>query len=111
MELRDSYGVEGMVYPSKELSCLWAQIPAEKEIDMTVIGAVTQWLSAAEEGDVFIIQGEAGSTFLLVDYALKNKLVPVHAVTRRVSSERKEGDQVIKQQIFEHVCFRRYKYF
>jgi hypothetical protein len=48
---------------------------------------------------------------MIVDYALKNKLIPVHAVTKRVAKESREGEIVHREYIFEHVCFRKYKYF
>ena len=89
---------------------MWSQIPAVEEIDMNVINAVINWLSSANQNDVLIVQGEFGSTFMVVDYALKKNLIPVHAVTKRIAQETREGEIVKRQYVFEHVCFRRYKY-
>jgi hypothetical protein len=58
-----------------------------------------------------IIQGEFGAAFAMTDYALLQGLIPVHALTRRVSREVREGEVVKKTYIFEHVCFRSYRYF
>ncbi len=57
------------------------------------------------------MQGEFGSTFMLVDFALKNNLVPLYATTRRVAEEKREGESVFREYIFEHVCFKKYRYF
>ena len=76
-----------------------------------MINDVIEWLSSAKAGDALIAQGEFGATFMIVDYALKRGLAPLYAVTKRVASERREGEIVSKNYIFEHVCFRRYEYF
>ena len=110
-ELKEEFGAPEIVYPSEELSKKWSQIPATRELDMTPIQEVIEWLSAAQTSDVLIIQGEFGSTFMLVDYALKRGLIPVHAVTKRVAQEVRIGEKIQKQHTFEHVCFRRYAYY
>lgn len=111
LELKGNFGAEKIEYPPESLSKMWSQIPAVEEIDMNVINAVVNWLSSANQNDVLIVQGEFGSTFMIVDYALKRNLIPVHAVTRRVAQESREGEIVKRQYVFEHVCFRKYKYF
>ena len=111
LELKGNFGPEKIEYPPESLSKMWSQIPAVEEIDMNVINAVVNWLSSANQNDVLIVQGEFGSTFMIVDYALKRNLIPVHAVTRRVAQESREGEIVKRQYVFEHVCFRKYKYF
>lgn len=110
-ELRKEYSVSNIIYPDSNLSGIWSQIPATQKLNKTPIYAVVDWLAAAQAGDVVIIQGEVGSTFMLVDYALKKKLIPIHAVSKRVSKEVRVGEQVQKQNIFEHVCFREYEYY
>ena len=111
LELKNRFNVESILYPSEELSKNWSQIPAEKELDKTIIGNVINWLTAANKGDLLIVQGEFGATFMIVDYALKNELVPLHAVTKRVAVEHRDGEVVSKQYVFEHVCFRKYEYY
>ncbi|MCR5064118.1 MAG: hypothetical protein K6A89_12635 [Treponema sp.] len=110
-ELLEKYSCDKIIYPSKELAAVWSQIPAVPENDRTVIKAVTAWLDSAEEKDVLVIQGEFGATFIMVDYALKNKMIPLHAVTKRVETEQRDGEIVHRQYVFEHVCFRRYEYY
>ena len=110
-ELRERYGVEDIDYPTEELSQSWSQVPATKTLDVSPVQAVVKWLSSAQKGDILIVQGEVGSTFMVVDFALKNGLVPLHAVTKRVAREEREGEIVRRSYVFEHVCFRVYRYF
>lgn len=110
-ELKEKFKVENIIYPSEELSKMWSQVPAAEEFDMNIIKSVVSWLSAAQSGDVLIVQGEFGSTFMIVEYALKRNLIPVHAVTKRVACEQRNGEIVSRQYVFEHVCFRKYKVF
>ena len=110
-ELYEKYSVSNIRYPDSQLSEIWSQIPATHKLDKAPVYSVVNWLETALHGDVVIIQGEVGSTFMLVDYALKNKLIPIHAVSKRISKEVRIGEQVQKQNIFEHICFREYEYY
>lgn len=110
-ELKERFDAETIVYPQEELSQTWAQIPPIPEFDAETIGSAVRWLSSARKGDILLAQGEFGHTFMLVDWALKHGLVALHAVARRVSLELRVGEQVRKQNVFEHLCFRKYAYF
>lgn len=110
-ELNEKYSVSEITYPDKPLSKRWSQIPATSELDMGIINDVISWLSSANTNDVLIVQGEFGSTFMVVDYALKLGIVALHAVTKRVAHETRDGEIVRREYVFEHVCFRQYKYF
>lgn len=111
-ELQKRFSSEEIVYPDENLSGQWSQIPPEQD-NGEIIGKVAEWLknSGAESGDLFIVQGEFGSTFALADFALKNNLVPLYATTKRVAKETREGEKVKREYIFEHVCFKKYRYF
>lgn len=110
-ELSEKFNSTEIVYPEKNLAELWAQIPPEKSNE-EVVETVASWLKdKASPGDLFIIQGEFGSTFTLVDFALKNELVPLYATTRRIAKESRSGETVHREYIFEHVCFKKYQYF
>ncbi len=110
-ELEAKYKITNITYPSEELSKTWSQIPVTEQLDLSVINSVIGWLAAADKDDVLIVQGEFGSTFMIVDFALKNKIIPLYAVTKRVAAEQRDGEIVSRQYIFEHVCFRKYEYF
>lgn len=111
-ELKEKFSSQEIIYPTEEIKNFWSQILPEKE-NTEIIESVVLWLksSGAKDGDLFIIQGEFGSTFTLVDYALKNHLVPIYATTKRISKEIRNGEKVQREYIFEHVQFKKYKYF
>lgn len=109
-ELSEKFNSTQVIYPEKSLAELWAQIPPEKSND-EVVKVVASWLKEnSVPDDLFIIQGEFGSTFTLVDFALKNGLVPLYATTRRIAKESRNGETVHREYIFEHVCFKKYSY-
>lgn len=110
-ELREKFSSTDVVYPEKNLAELWSRIPPEKS-NNEVVESVVSWLkNTAASGDLFIIQGEFGSTFTLVDFALKNGLVPLYATTQRVAKESRDGETVHREYVFEHICFKKYQYF
>lgn len=110
-ELKEEYNSTQVIYPPEKIANLWAQIPPEG-VDCGIINDVILWLKENSAfGDFFIVQGEFGSTFTLVDFALKNGLVPLYATTRRVAKESRKGESVHREYIFEHVCFKKYRYF
>ena len=110
-ELKEEFSVLEIVYPPEEISKLWSQIPAIKNVDKSIINKITNWLLPAENQDVLIVQGDFALTFIIVDFALKKVLVPICATTKRVAKESRQGETVKREYIFEHVCFRKYEYF
>lgn len=110
-ELKEKFNSEQIIYPDENISKQWLQIAPEKSNDEVIL-AVTEWLkSNAAQGDLFIIQGEFGCTFTLVDYALKSGLTPIYATTRRIAKENRNGETIHREYIFEHSCFKKYKYY
>ena len=108
-ELTDVYKCKEIVYPDETVSSMWSQVNSTNEKD--VIQSVIFWLKAAKDGDYLIIQGEFGLTFTLVDYALKEKLIPIYATSKRIAKESRVGETVHREYIFEHICFKKYEYF
>ena len=111
-ELHNSFVAERIIYPPPQTTELWSAIPTDKDITKAHLAPFTDWLQeAAVEGDVVILQGEFSVTFALIDYSLRRGLTPVCAVSKRITIEEKEGEKVKKQIIFEHICFRQYRYY
>ena len=109
-DLETNFKSVQIVYPSEELSKQWSQINPEQESDGVIKNAVA-WLQDAQKEDLLVIQGEYGCTFKLVDYALKKGLIPIYATTKRIAKETRDGETVRREYIFEHVCFKKYKYY
>lgn len=110
-ELQTSFGANEIIYPSAQTASFWSGIPTDKELTKSQFEPITAWLRQAEAGDIVVLQGEFSATFIVVDFALQIGLIPVCAVTKRVSQEIREGEKVIKKYIFEHICFRTYRYY
>lgn len=110
-ELKEEFNVSQIIYPSKELSQLWSQIPPSKRTDKSIINKIISFLEFAKKDDVLIVQGDFALTFMIVDFALKNELIPICATTKRIAKESCQGEVVKREYIFEHVCFRKYEYY
>lgn len=110
-ELKEEFNVSQIIYPSKELSQLWSQIPPSNRTDKTIINKIISFIEFAKKDDVLIVQGDFASTFMIVDFALKNELIPICATTKRIAKESRQGEVVKREYIFEHVCFRKYEYY
>jgi len=110
-ELYSSFGGTDIIYPPASISALWAGIPTGKELTKAHLEPFTAWLHEAMPGDTLVLQGEHSATFALSDFALQKGLVPVCAVTERTTQEVQDGEKVIKKNIFEHICFRKYRHY
>lgn len=112
-ELKEVFGVEEVEYPPEAVQKAWSGVPLENRVLKEFLEPIRDWLNGrgAEAGDCIIIQGEFGYTFALVDYCLQRGMIPLHAVTRRVAQESREGETVRRSYIFEHLCFRPYLYY
>jgi hypothetical protein len=108
-ELHNSFGAERIIYPPPEVAELWSAIPTDREITKAHLAPFTGWLQEAAEGDIVILQGEFSATFALTDFSFHRGLIPVCAVSKRITVEEKEGEKVKKQIVFEHICFRQYR--
>ncbi len=92
-----------------DLQSLWSQIPPEGEIEEKA-GFFIEWIkNHAKEGDFALIQGEFGMTFSLVDWCLREGIVPVYSTTKRVYEQAKEDGKIVNRHVFRHVRFREYK--
>jgi hypothetical protein len=110
-ELQDSFNAGKIKYPPSGTTELWSKIPTARELTGAHLEPFTGWLLEAAPGDVVVLQGEFSATFALADFSLRKGLIPVCAVTERVAQEKREGEIGQKNSIFEHICFRRYRYY
>ena len=110
-ELDLNYHSTTVICSSEYLAKKWSQITPEESRE-TVVKTVVDWLqeNEAEAGDLFIIQGEFGCTFTLVDYALQQGMIPLYATAVRRAKESREGELVHREYIFEHAGFKKYQY-
>ncbi|ADR19516.1 CRISPR-associated protein Csx20 [Calditerrivibrio nitroreducens] len=106
----EKMGVSDIIPIPEDLQFIWSNMPPAGELNITVLNEIIDWLSgSASEGDYILIQGDFGATYYMVNWAFKSGLIPIYATTERVVlEENKEGDRIVKKNIFRHVNFRRY---
>lgn len=109
-QAREVWGVTSIIMLPPVLKKIWEQIPADLENISDVILPVQRWLEKeANKNDVVLVQGDFGATWLIVDFALKNDLVPVYSVTvRQAGEESVPGGSVKTTHFFKHRMFRIY---
>ena len=107
-DAKENLGIEEFVYLPENLQKTWSNIPPEIEDIKPLLEDIKQFLrEKASKGDVVLIQGDFGAVVEIVEF-IRYWLVPVYATTKRVVTERKKGDRIIKQSQFKHVKFRKY---
>lgn len=110
-DARLSLGINRIVELPSGLKARWSEVPPELPELKRHIEPVKNWLaSQAQKGDYVLIQGDFGVSFLMVNYAFQQGLIPVYATTRRqiVEEPQKDGSVKVTRQ-FKHEIFRKYE--
>ena len=109
-DAKRSLGVEKFIEMPPGLKEIWQQIPPEAQTIEDVLMSMKEWIkSTAQKGDVILIQGDFGATYLMVSYVRDLDLIPVYSTTRRQAEETPQEDGTLKVvHVFKHVQFRRY---
>jgi len=78
---------------------------------MLILEQPPTWLDEnSAPGDLILVQGDFGATFLVVGWALNCSRVPIYATTARSLEEHTLDDErVVQKRIFQHVRFRGYE--
>lgn len=109
-DARATLGVTSFFYPPWEVQKILMDIPAQAASVSEILTPVVAWLNNhLQPKENVLIQGEFGTTFLLVDLVFRKGGIPVYSTTRRYHREAAYGDNVIIEKIFEHERFRVYE--
>lgn len=94
-----------------ELKQQWGNVdPYAETVDETVQAVFEFIKTNSSEGDMALVQGDMGCTFMLVNMLQRIGITTVYATTKRSSVEQTMPDgSVVKKSTFEHVQFRKYK--
>ena len=104
------HDISEIVRAPAEAANIWLSIPPEQPSIVELLQPVVQWISEnSQENDWLWVQGDGGAVFVIVQYALKNQLIPVYATTKRESIEYVENGKTFKKSVFSHIQFRRYE--
>ncbi len=109
-DARDSLKISNIQSLPLELKAFWRQIPPHLPAITQFLQPIRTWLAAqAQPDDYVLIQGDFGACFLMVNFAFKNKLIPIYSTTVRKAVEEIAEDGSIKLiHRFKHQIFRKY---
>jgi len=109
-DARRSLRVERIIDPPEALKAMWRQVPADlEEIDGDLAPIRASLKTHTARGDYVLIQGDFGACFIMVNFALKQGLIPIYSTTEREAGEEHgaNGTVTITHQ-FRHRIFRQY---
>ena len=91
-----------------DLQELWSAIPPDVDELAPILAPIKSWLLLeANPNDFVLIQGDFGATYLMVNFAFENGLLPVYATTERQAEEIQQPDGSII--LTHHFCHRRFR--
>lgn len=107
---RTAFGVTSFHQPPEAVQAVWSQIPPDTTDLSPILQPVESWLEQhAQKGDLVLIQGDFGATFLMVNHALSLGLIPVYATTQRQARDNILSDGRIETtHVFQFKRFRVY---
>ncbi len=110
-DLVEKWAVNRIITMPEDISHTWKNVPPELPSLKSYIRPVLEWLiETASPGDVVVVQGDFGATFLVVSFALRVGFVPIYATTsRQVKEKNLPGGSVKQSRIFTHRMFRKYE--
>lgn len=110
-DARENWQVKEIIPLPEALQQLWSNVPAELPSLLDYLEPLWEWLrNHTQKNDRILIQGDYGATFLAVQFALENKLVPIYSTTTRKTTENQLPDGSIRmERIFVHQRFRKYE--
>jgi len=110
-DARRILGVSDIFHLPTHLVNQWGSVdPSAESLESTAV-PFKEWLSAnARTGDLVLVQGDFGLTYIMVNYAFGMGCVPVYSTTERVAGEKQgEGGAVELTKTVRHVIYRRYE--
>lgn len=106
IDAKNSLGITEFVALPSNLQEKFSNVPPEISSLDEVAKPFYEFLQkSAKKGDYVLIQGDFGLTFLLVNFCLKNGLIPNYATTKRDVLMDENG---VKKTVFHHERFRKY---
>ena len=108
-DAKESMGIEEFVKLPDDLQKLWSNIPPHlRTLDEYLKPLKSYILESASKEDVFLIQGDFGGCYHMVNFVKSHGMEAVHSTTTRDVVEKTVNGKVEKFSRFEHVIFRVY---
>ncbi len=111
-ELKTKWNAREIVKMPEDIAARWRSIPPNAESIEKEILPVKKWIDEiCKPGDLVIIQGDYGASFMLAGYVKEIGNVPLYATTERKVEENIADDGSVEQRrLFRHVRFRKYEF-
>jgi len=110
-DAQENWQVKDFVALPENLQALWSNIPPELPYLHKHLQTLYDWLKQnCQKGDLILIQGDFGATYLMVQYAWQAQLIPLYSTTKRNIQEHILPDGSIRtERLFVHQRFRIYE--
>jgi hypothetical protein len=109
VDAKENLGVEKFVALPNALQQLWSNIPPHLTDISDYLKPLKEYIKTnAEDDDVFLIQGDFGGCYEMVNFVKSLGFKAVHSTTTRDVVEKRVNGKVEKFSRFEHVIFRLY---
>lgn len=105
------WAVDEFIYLPESLQSIWSDISPDLESLESTLEPIKAFVKeVSSKGDLILIQGDFGASYMMVNYAKVCALISVYATTYRVVEEYMKEGKKVKKSIFEHGRFRIYEY-
>jgi len=109
-DAQENWQVAACIFLPKQLQDLWSNVPPELTSLKDYLQPIFEWLRNAQAGDLVLIQGDYGATYLMIQYAFERGLRPIYSTTLRKVVETPFPDGSIRtERVFAHHQFRFYE--
>jgi hypothetical protein len=109
IDAQKSLGIETFVALPPKFQELWSNIPPYlRTLDNHLEPLKAYILENSSKDDVFLIQGDFGGCYEMVNFVKSNGMTALHSTTKRDVIEQIVNGKVEKFSRFEHVIFRQY---
>lgn len=109
-DLQKNWHVTEIINLPDSLKNLWKAVPPHLEEIRPYLQPVIDWMKReGQSGDLALVQGDFGATYIMVNEARNFGLVPVYSTTKREVEETTFPGGIVKQnRVFSHQIFRIY---
>lgn len=110
LDAKNNFNIEEFVYLPQNLQNLWSNIPSDLSNLSKYLQPLKDFLvKNLGKNDIYLIQGDFGAVYQMVNFAKDLGLKAVYATTKRVVEETIIDGKTVKKSIFEHRRFREYE--
>ncbi|MCC9296707.1 CRISPR-associated protein Csx20 [Clostridium sp. WLY-B-L2] len=110
-EAMSRFNVDKFIELPGKLRNKWSDVPSQGDIPKGYLDEIINFINLNKsERNYALVEGEYGIIYVMVQWCIKNKVIPLYAAAKRVYKSFCNSDGSISEiHIFKHVTFRLYK--